>query len=110
MVTELPTVVLRYQEAHDRRDANAALATFTPDATVKDDGNEYRGPAEIGDWLSRASVEFRYTRTLTEAVALDENKWVVTNHLEGNFPGGVVDLRYTFTLSGGLISELDIEP
>jgi hypothetical protein len=32
----------------------------------------------------------------------------VTNRLKGNFPGGVVDLRYRFVLAEGLISELDI--
>jgi hypothetical protein len=34
----------------------------------------------------------------------------VTNHLEGDFPGGVVDLRYRFVLAGGLIAELEIAP
>ena len=32
------------------------------------------------------------------------------NHLEGDFPGGVVDLRYKFTLTDDLISELVIAP
>jgi hypothetical protein len=34
----------------------------------------------------------------------------VTNHLEGDFPGGEVDLRFQFTLEGGLIKNLTIEP
>ena len=52
-----------------------------------------KGPDEIRDWLSRASTQFDYTRTLTGFEAIDDNSWLVTNHLEGNFPGGVVDLR-----------------
>jgi hypothetical protein len=40
----------------------------------------------------------------------DEDTWLVVNHLEGDFPGGVVDLRYRFALSGDLISELVIAP
>jgi hypothetical protein len=32
------------------------------------------------------------------------------NHLEGNFPGGVVDLRYRFVVVDDLISELVIAP
>jgi hypothetical protein len=35
---------------------------------------------------------------------------LITNHLEGNFPGGVVDLRYQFALAGDLISTLTISP
>jgi hypothetical protein len=109
-MSELPDVITRYQSAHDRRDSDAALATFAPDAVVKDDGNTYRGHGEIRDWLTRASVEFTYTRTLTAAEPTDSRTWTVTNHLEGNFPGGVVDLRYRFVLEDSLITELEIAP
>jgi hypothetical protein len=109
-MTELPAVVLRYQDAHDRHDTGGALATFAPDAIVTDDGHTYRGPVEIRDWLSRASVEFTYTRTLIGTLEVDDNTWLVTNHLEGDFPGGVVDLRYRFMVFEGLITELDIAP
>ena len=106
----LPHAVGQYQDAHDRDDVDAALATFAPTATVKDDGHEYHGLDEIRDWLARASTEFTYTRTLIGAAAIDANTWLVTNHLEGDFPGGVVDLRYRFVLADGLISELEIAP
>jgi hypothetical protein len=109
-MTDLPAVVLRYQDAHDRHDADGALATFAPDAIVTDDGHTYRGRVEIRDWLSRASVEFTYTRTVIDTIQLDDGTWLVTNHLEGDFPGGVVDLRYRFVVSGGLLSKLDIAP
>jgi hypothetical protein len=33
-----------------------------------------------------------------------------TRHLQGDFPGGEVDLKYTFTLDHDLISKLVIEP
>ena len=109
-MAELPDAIAQYQDAHDGRDVEKALAAFTPNATVKDDGHEYHGPDEIRDWLARASTTFTYTRTLTGATAIDENSWLVTNHLEGDFPGGVVDLRYRFVLADGLISELEIAP
>src|SRR3989440_9311748 len=106
----LPRAVGQYQDAHDQDDVDAALATFASTATVKDDGHEYHGPDEIRDWLARASTEFTYTRTLTGAAAIDADTWLVTNHLEGDFPGGGVDLRYRFVLADGLISELEISP
>ena len=34
----------------------------------------------------------------------------MVNHLEGDFPGGVVNLRYQFTVVDDLITELVIAP
>ena len=109
-MAQVPDVVGQYQDAHDRHDVETALAAFAPDGRVTDDGHEYRGEDEIRDWLARASTEFTYTRTLIGAEAIDANSWLVTNHLEGDFPGGVVDLRYRFVLDDGRISELEIAP
>ena len=109
-MNELPDVVGQYQDAHDRGDVEAALASFAPNASVKDDGQEYHGRDEIRDWLARASTQFTYTRTHTGADALDANTWLVTNHLAGNFPGGVVAMRYRFVLTDDHISELEIAP
>jgi hypothetical protein len=107
---ELPDVVRRYQDAHDRHETEAALGRFTPDAIVTDDGQTYRGQVEIRDWLSRASAKFTYTRTLMDVATVGDDTWLVTNRLEGDFPGGVVDLRYRFVISEGRIAELYIAP
>ena len=107
---EVPSTIRSYFEAHDRRNTEAALATFTPDATVIDDGHEYVGSDSIRHWLAKASTEFNYTRTLVASDAIDANTWTILNNLHGNFPGGVVDLRYRFVLSNDLISELVIAP
>jgi len=107
---DLPGVVRRYQDAHDRRDTDVALSAFAPDARVLDDGHEYHGSDEIRRWLSTAASEYEFTRTLVSAEAVDAETWIVVNHLEGSFPGGVVDLRYQFALRGDLISTLVIAP
>src|SRR4029079_11291901 len=107
---ELPEVVRRYQAAHDRRDTAVALAAFAPDARVADDGREDRGTDEIRDWLDHAASEYTFTRSLVHAEATGPGTWLVVNHLAGNFPGCVVDLRYQFVVNGDLISELVIAP
>ena len=61
-----------------------------------------------GSTTRRANT--RSTRSLVRAEAVDPRTWLVVNHLEGNFPGGVVDLRYQFVIADGLISELVIAP
>src|SRR5436305_10677336 len=98
-MSHLRDVVSIYQDANDRDDVETALAAFAPNATVVDDGHEYHGRDAVRDWLARASTKFTYTRTLTGSHAIDANSWLVTNRLEGDFPGGVVDLRCRFVLA-----------
>ena len=108
--SDVPAVIDRYLRAHDRRDTDAALSTFAANATVVDDGQRYVGPDRIRDWLANASTEFSYARTFIGADAVDADTWLVTNRLEGDFPGGVVDLGYRFRLAGDAIAELLIAP
>ena len=75
-----------------------------------DDGHEYNGSNEIRDWLDHAASEYTFTRSSVRAEASGGDTWLVVNHLEGDFPGGVVDLRYQFVITRDLISELVIAP
>jgi hypothetical protein len=68
------------------------------------------GTDEIRGFLSRAGAEFTYTTELVGAQRVDDERWVVTNRLEGDFPGGVAELRYRFAMDGDLIAELVIAP
>jgi hypothetical protein len=107
---EVPEVIVRYQDAHDRHDTQVALTAFAPDARVVDDGREFNGSEAIREWLSTAASEFTFTRSLVSAERVEAERWLVVNHLEGDFPGGVVDLRYQFVVTDGLIAELVIAP
>ncbi|MGW1460682.1 hypothetical protein ACWG43_26440 [Streptomyces albidoflavus] len=51
-----------------------------------------------------------YTTTLVGAEREGDDRCTVHQHLEGDFPGGTVDLHYRFPLDQGLISRLDIAP
>ncbi|MFF3378536.1 nuclear transport factor 2 family protein [Streptomyces sp. NPDC002680] len=106
----LPETITRYLAAHRAHDTAAAITAFTGDATVTDDGRTYEGIAAIERWLGRAATEFTYTVELTGAQRTDAARFVAVQHLEGDFPGGTVDLRYRFALRGGLIERLVIEP
>ncbi|MBL1093314.1 MULTISPECIES: nuclear transport factor 2 family protein [Streptomyces] len=106
----LPEVITRYLKAHRAHDTATAITAFTREATVIDDGNTYEGTEAIGEWLDRSATEFNYTIHLTGARQTDATRYVATHHVEGNFPGGTIDLRYQFTLRDGLIERLVIEP
>ncbi|WP_405577294.1 nuclear transport factor 2 family protein [Streptomyces sp. NBC_01190] len=107
---DLPEVVQRYLKAHNERDTAGASATLTEGATVVDDGRTYEGIPAIEQWLDRAASEYTYTTTFLGAACDGPDRCTVTQRLEGDFPGGVVDLHYRFTLDQGLISHLVIAP
>ncbi|WP_409365957.1 nuclear transport factor 2 family protein [Mycolicibacterium canariasense] len=95
--------------ALDAREVEHVLATLTTDAVVTDEGHDYKGRDEIGTWVANAAAEYTYTTAFTGATTTDAGV-DVGQHLEGDFPGGVADLHYRFTLDGVLISRVVIEP
>jgi ketosteroid isomerase-like protein len=106
----LPEAVTAYLRAHAARDTPAALAAFTPDASVTDDGRTHEGTAAIESWLTTTVSAYTYTTTLIGAHRADDAHYVVDHRLEGDFPGGVVDLHFRFTLRGAAVERLVIEP
>ncbi|MFC9846350.1 nuclear transport factor 2 family protein [Streptomyces sp. NPDC060223] len=106
----LPEVVTRYLTAHRARDTATAITAFTDNATVTDDGETHEGAASIEHWLSRTATEFTFTTQLIGAHRTDASHYTATQHLEGDFPGGTVDLHYRFTLRDNLVERLVIEP
>ena len=107
---QLPDVITTYLTAHQARDLDAAIARYTPDATVTDEGRTYHGPDAIRAWLARSASEYTYTIELTGATKQDADHYDVRHHLEGDFPGGQADLHFRFTLRDGAIAGLVIEP
>lgn len=110
----LPAVISAYLTASERRDVDAMVACFSDDAAVLDEGRLRRGLAEIRHWREDVDTTFEYKSTLTRwsavAVADGAQRYDVTLHLEGNFPGGEVDLVNSFTIRDGLIVDLRILP
>ena len=106
---DLPAIITSYLKAHMARDIDVAVRSYAPDATVTDEGKTYRGREEIRQWLSRSASEFTYTIEMIGATKVAGNRYIAMHHLEGNFPGGRVDLQFRFTLRGGEISQLTIE-
>jgi ketosteroid isomerase-like protein len=88
-------------------DADALAELFTDDAVVVDDGTTWTGRDGVRAWKTRTSSEFTYATTVTGARE-DGDAVVVTGHVVGDFPGGEVDLTYTFVLAGALVRRLEI--
>lgn len=108
--SQLPAVVRSYLAAHAARDADTAVRAFAADAVVTDEGRTHRGTDEVLEFLRSAGGQFTYTTELIGAERIDDAHWVATNRLEGDFPGGVAELRYRFTVVDDLVTELVIAP
>lgn len=105
----LPDVIGAYFAGHhETHDYVSAASAFTEDAVVVDDGSTHAGIAEIRDWLQQTSTEFTYTTEHVGQKLIAEGRWLVLNHLEGDFPGGEVDLRFRFVIVGDRIRSLTI--
>ena len=108
--SRLPTTIRGFLAAHTARDTDTAVRAFGASAVVVDEGRTFRGTDEILGFLRDAGSEFTYTTELVGAQCVDETRWVATNRLEGDFPGGVAELDYRFTMDGDRIAELVIAP
>ncbi|OBI46167.1 nuclear transport factor 2 family protein [Mycobacterium sp. E796] len=110
----LPQVISDYLAASERRDVDAVVACFSDDASVLDEGKHRTGRAEIWRWREDVDTAFEYTSTVTGAAALGEadgaQRYDVYLHLEGNFPGGQVDLVNSFAIRDEHIVDLRIVP
>lgn len=110
-VDALPPAVRTFVTAHQAHDRETELSCFAEDATVTDEGRTYTGLAELRAWLGKAESEYTYTTEVTGASRTVEDRHDVVHHLEGDFPGGVVDLHFQFVLDpAGRIASLVIEP
>ncbi len=108
--TQLPAAVREYFARMFEADRSGVIDVFVRDALVEDDGHSYRGRAQILGWLTGAASEYTVTSTRLSAEATADTATVVMR-LEGDFPGGVVDLRYVFaTTPDGRIATLSIAP
>ena len=111
----------RCEVAYDETPA-AARPDLATTVLVTDTAGDVRDALDVGiravgvawgmhaaEELSEAGAEFSYTSAITK-VDRDGEIWVVSHHLEGDFPGGKADLDYRFALEGERIERLEIVP
>jgi ketosteroid isomerase-like protein len=110
MAISTPDVITRYFAAQTARDFGTLVTLFADDAVVIDEGQTRRGTNEIRAWRENVASVYEYTTELVGLESTGEGKYVARVHLEGNFPGGTVDLRYRFTVDGYSIRRLEIAP
>lgn len=109
MSASTPDVIRRYFDAQTGRDFDSLLKLFSDDAVVIDEGKTWTGAAGIRSWRENAASVYEYTTEVVDIRQVDKGQFAAQVHLEGNFPGGTVDLAYRFTLNGQQIRCLEID-
>jgi len=107
---DLPEPVRRYFAADARRDIDAILELFTPDATVVDEGEMYRGAERRREWQDGPASRYEYRVTIAVQRELADGRVRVLGRLDGNFPGGTASVNFDFELADKLIAGLAIAP
>jgi ketosteroid isomerase-like protein len=110
MPASAPEVISNYFEADARRDVDAILVLFTDDAVVVDEGETWRGIDKIRAWREGPASKYNYTTEVFRTDRTGENEYLVTGRLEGNFPGGTVELKWRFTVADDRIRRMHIAP
>ena len=102
-------VIQRYFAAQSTSDFDTMVSLFTDDGVVNDEGKAWRGHSGIREWRDKAASVYQYTTQVLEVHEDDEDEYSALVRLEGNFPGGIVELTYRFTLAGNRIQNLKID-
>lgn len=107
MAIQLPKPIADYFTAEREQDADAVARCYSDNAVLKDDGKTHSGTEAIKSFMSEVFAKFS-VKTEPFSIATDGSRQVVTCHVEGNFPGSPIDLRYFFRLESDKIAELEI--
>jgi hypothetical protein len=113
MRVALPEVIDQYlmlARSPKQSDAERVAACFSETGEVTDEGETLRGWEAIRAWWRGPATKYQYSVEVRDGHELGNDRYVVFTRLVGDFPGGVADLANRFTLSEGLISQLEIAP
>jgi hypothetical protein len=100
----------RYLAAAAARDTEALVGLFSQDGVVIDEDKTWRGPSEIRAWRAGPAAAYQYTTELLGIEHAGGADYVARVRLDGNFPGGTVELRHRFTIDADGIHRLEIAP
>lgn len=103
----LPASIHTYFTARAPEDSEAFAAAFAPDAMVRDEGQNHRGPQEIRNWWLAAKAKYRHHAEPID-VAEEEGRTLVKARVNGDFPGSPAVLTFAFSLAAGRITALEI--
>jgi SnoaL-like domain len=107
MSIDLPRPIALYVAAENAGETALLDECFTAAATVRDEGQTYRGLAAIREWKAETKRKYKHRVTPLELVERD-GITLLKARLEGDFPGSPATLQFRFKLEGDRIAALEI--
>ncbi|ADO70187.1 nuclear transport factor 2 family protein [Stigmatella aurantiaca] len=95
--------------AHETTDPQAVARCFSEGAVVLDEGHEHQGRAAIAAWNAAVVAKYKFTTEPLTAETIGD-RTTVTARVAGSFPSSPAQLRLQFTVTGDLITRLEIAP
>ena len=105
MSVQLPKIIDIYIKAQNAYAADEALACFSENATVHDEGETLKGKKAIREWMEKTKK--KYTPQL-RPISIKETpeEIIMTTEVSGTFDGSPVNLDYHFRIRNNLIEDL----
>ena len=107
MSLDLPPPIAAYVAANARRDVEAMLQAFAPDAVFRDNGAVFQGRSEIRGLLEKEVVPVKAIFT-PQSLRHEGGEVVVEGPAHGDFPGSPIPFTYRFTLESDAIKTLEV--
>src|SRR5258708_2805401 len=107
--TKLPQPLGSYFDAVNREDVNALLSPFAANAVVTDEGKTRSGVLKLREWIEEVTEKYHPRFEVENVVEDGPGATVVIGLVSGTLPGSPIRLRYTFRLSEGTITHLEIK-
>lgn len=107
MSVSLQSPLADFFAATNARDTEALFALFAPEATVDDEGFQYRGLDSIRGWIAETVERFRFSVAVIDASHAAEQASIV-GIVTGDFTGSPAQVRYDFKLDQQKIVQLKL--
>ena len=107
MSISLQSPLADFFKATNARDTEALFALFAPNATVDDEGFQYKGSDSIRGWIAETVERFRFSIDVVDASHAAEQA-TITGVVTGDFTGSPVQVRYDFKLDQQKIVQLKL--
>jgi hypothetical protein len=107
MSVKLPKLIETYIKAQNAYDADIALACFSENATVYDEGETLRGKKAIRDWMEKTKKKYS-PQFQPLGIKKTKEETIMTTEVSGTFDGSPVKLDYHFKIKNNLIEDLNI--
>ena len=107
MLPDLARPLTTYVEASNAHDADALVATFADNASVRDEEQEMVGSAAIRAWAADTFREYR-SILVPKRASRKGDLTVVTVEVAGSFPASPIELAFRFRIVGARIAALEI--